>query len=411
MPNPRHLAILQQGLARWNRWREEDPGPDPDPEDVLDPEYLEESAKGNPYLTRADLSAAQLEGQMLRGVNFQEALLERADLQGCDLVRANLFNADLRGANLREAQAWDADFRGADLNGADLRGAFFRGASFVGADLREADLREADVSYCNFRGADFTGAKLNAADLSISTLVNTRLAKCDLTDCRVYGVSAWDVGLEGAVQSNLIITPADDAEISVDNLEVAQFLYLIVNNEKLRGVIDTITSKVVLILGRFTPERKAVLDAIRTRLRDYNYVPVLFDFEKPASRDTHETITTLARMARFVIADITEARSIPQELVSIVQQLPSLPVQPIIAEGYEPWGMYDHIRRYPWVLELRTYDTLEALGSNLDQWVIEPAERQLKGEAVEGSRPALRSSQPARGSRTRKGRGAKGQAT
>ena len=77
-------------------------------------------------------------------------------------------------------------------------------------------------------------------------------------------------------------------------------------------------------------------------------------------------------MARFMIADITEARSIPQELVSIVQQLPSLPVQPIIAEGSEPWGMYDHIRRYPWVLELRTYDTLEALGSNLDQWVIEP---------------------------------------
>jgi hypothetical protein len=42
-------------------------------------------------------------------------------------------------------------------------------------------------------------------------------------------------------------------------------------------VIDTITSKAVLILGRFTPERKAVLDAIGDELRKRDHVPVLFD--------------------------------------------------------------------------------------------------------------------------------------
>jgi hypothetical protein len=35
------------------------------------------------------------------------------------------------------------------------------------------------------------------------------------------------------------------------------------HNQKVRDVIDTITSKAVLILGRFTDERKAVLDAPR----------------------------------------------------------------------------------------------------------------------------------------------------
>lgn len=54
--------------------------------------------------------------------------------------------------------------------------------------------------------------------------------------------------------------------ITVDNLEVAQFIYLLLNNEKIRQVIDTITSKVVLILGRFTDERKSVIDAIREEL-------------------------------------------------------------------------------------------------------------------------------------------------
>jgi hypothetical protein len=88
-------------------------------------------------------------------------------------------------------------------------------------------------------------------------------------------------------------------EITVDNLEVAQFLYLLLDNKNIRRIINTITSKVVLILGRFTPERKAVLDAIRDELRKRDYLPVLFDFEKPSSRDITETVSTLAHMARL----------------------------------------------------------------------------------------------------------------
>jgi hypothetical protein len=68
-----------------------------------------------------------------------------------------------------------------------------------------------------------------------------------------------------------------------------------------------LTSKVVLVLGRFTPDRKVVLDAIRDELRKRDYAPVLFDFEKPSSRDITETVRTLVHMARFVIADITAA--------------------------------------------------------------------------------------------------------
>jgi hypothetical protein len=51
---------------------------------------------------------------------------------------------------------------------------------------------------------------------------------------------------------NLIITATAEPDITVDNIEVAQFFYLMLNNKKIRDVIDTITSKVVLILGRFT---------------------------------------------------------------------------------------------------------------------------------------------------------------
>ena len=37
---------------------------------------------------------------------------------------------------------------------------------------------------------------------------------------------------------------------------MAQFVYLLLNNAKIRDVIDTVTAKAVLILGRFKGERK-----------------------------------------------------------------------------------------------------------------------------------------------------------
>lgn len=139
----------------------------------------------------------------------------------------------------------------------------------------------------------------------------------------------------------------------------------------------------MLILGRFTPERKAVLDVLREELGRRGYVPILFDFEKPASRDITETISLLARMARFVVADITDARSIPQELSVIVPVLPSVPVQPLLLRGSSEYGMFEHFTRYPWVLPLHHYETQEQLIAAIGELVIEPAERkalELRGE-------------------------------
>jgi hypothetical protein len=256
------------------------------------------------------------------------------------------------------------------------------GANLGRADLTEAVLRGVILNGANLDGAKLINANLTKAVLRGTVLIGTNLAGADLTGCRIYGVSAWSLNLEKTKQESLIITHPYDPPITVDDIEVAQFIHLLLHNKKIRNVIDTITSKAVLILGRFTPERKAVLDAIREKLRKHDYVPVVFDFEKPASRDTHETITMLARMVRFIIADITEPRSIPQELVSIVETLPSVPVKPILQHGCEPWGMYDHIKRYPWVLKLHRYRNLDDLIPSFEAKVITPvaarAEKLLK---------------------------------
>jgi hypothetical protein len=180
----------------------------------------------------------------------------------------------------------------------------------------------------------------------------------------------------------LIITRDDEPDITVDNIEVAQFIYLLLHNEKIRDVIDTITSKVVLILGRFTAERKAVLDALREELRKRKYLPILFDFEKARSRNTDETITLIARMARFVVADISDAKSVLQELRAIVPDLPSVPVQPVILATQEEPGMFDFYGNFPWFLEVHRYASQEQLIADLGEKVIRPAE--LKVPELQG---------------------------
>jgi len=220
-------------------------------------------------------------------------------------------------------------------------------------------------------------ADLADADLTAATLNGTDFSHANLNGCRVYGVSVWDVKLDGASQLELIITPQSEPKLQVDNLEVASFLYLILNNQKIRDVIDTITSKVVLILGRFEPSRKRILDAMRDALRKRNYLPVVFDFERPVSRDLTETVRTLAHLSRFVIADITDPRSIPHELQAIVPDL-AVPVQTLLLNPNAPTECsMTFAGNTSGVLEPYYYEDETTLLAQLDNKVILPAEQKL----------------------------------
>jgi uncharacterized protein YjbI with pentapeptide repeats len=262
---------------------------------------------------------------------------------------------------------------------ADLRHAKLNNAQLSGADLTEANLENANLAGANLckarlHGAHLSNADLTGANLEGATLVDTDLHGATLSHCHVYGLAAWDVRLDGTVQKNLRITPPNHPEIWVDDLEVAQFIYLMLNNHKIRHVIDTVTSKAVLILGRFTAERKAVLDALRGEIRELGYLPILFDFDPAASQTLMETVSTLAHLSRFVIADITDAKTILQELQGIVPTAPVLPVQPILLSAQKEPGMFDFFRMYPWVLPTEYYDNTDALLLTLKGRVIEPAE-------------------------------------
>lgn len=283
------------------------------------------------------------------------------------------------------------NFANAVLIKADLRGQSLRNASFHEANLGGAKLHRADLTAAVFCRTDLYETKLPKAKLIRTNLQGTQLAKTDfgrarLDKCKVYGMSAWDLKLDRTRQKNLLIRYRSQAgnrskqgsietELEVDDLQVAQFIYMLLNNQNLRTVINAATASIVLILGRFSEERKKVLDAVREKLRAMkgNYVPILFDFEPSRKRDLSETIQLLASLSKFVIADLSDAKSIPQELSQIVPNLPSVPIQPILLARQKAYAMFEHWRRYPWVLPEFEYKNRVHLLRHLNQKVIRPA--------------------------------------
>jgi uncharacterized protein YjbI with pentapeptide repeats len=414
MTNDTHVELLKQGVAAWNEWRDKNPSilPDLRGANLSDADLREANLKGanlreanlsdadlreanlsDAYLSKANLSGAELSRAELKGANLSGADLSGAELGWANFAWANLSDANLREAFLAGARLSDAYLREADLSGANLRGADLSwsadlsdanlsdakldDANLVGAKLTGAKLRDANLRGANLRNANLCGANLRGANLSVTQLVRTDLTDADVTGCRIYGISAWDVKLERAKQQSLVISTGDEPAITVDNIEVAQFIYLMLHNEKIRDIIDTIGKKAVLILGRFTPERKAILDALREELRKYDYLPILFDFEVPAGGNVTETVTLLARMARFIIADLTDSSSIPQELQAIVPHL-AKPVQPLLEGASRPYAMFRDYRMYDWVLPVHRYGGLDSLLATLAEKIIAPAEEKVK---------------------------------
>ncbi len=360
MVKRQHLELLRQGITAWNQWRKDNPDIQPNLSEV--------------DLRQADLSGADLSGADLWGARFSGARTRRAHLSKAPLRKVNRKWASLSGANLSSSRLRGARLSGVDLSGANLSGADLWGADLSEADLSGADLSGADLSEADLRDADMSNANLSNAVLIGANLIRSNLSNATLTYCRIYGISAWDVQLEGATQSDLIITPYSEPTISVDNLKVAQFIYLLLNNQEIRDVIDTIGQKGVLILCRFSQERKLVLDALREKLRTLNFLPIVFDFERPTERDFTETIMTLAGLSCFIIADITNPKSSPLELQATVPNY-MIPFVPIIQEGEQPFSMFRDLKsKYnDWVLDLLVYDTSSHLIEGLERAVISPA--------------------------------------
>jgi uncharacterized protein YjbI with pentapeptide repeats len=279
MANPEHLEILKQGVEAWNKWREENPGVEPDLSSVaiyevnsqiqfvkIDSEEIREKIKEK-------LSSVEYKGVDLREYNFGYVNLERANLlkanlQGTNLIGANLQGTRLQDTNLQGAELSCANLQEAELGGADLQRAMLLNANLQRAELSDANLQEADFFDANLHGAYLVGtnlrrASLLEANLQEAKIFNSNLQEAELVDANLKKAVFKFANCQGTKLSNANFQGAD---LSWSKLQNADFGYAIVDGETLVRNVE---------VNRDTNFKGVGLDAMRIdpgikQLLEYN---------------------------------------------------------------------------------------------------------------------------------------------
>jgi len=363
--NRRHLELLLKSVhvpiedSEWNAWRER-------------------ARRVEPDLRRANLAGLKL--------NLLD--LEHARLEGADLTSSWLRKA--AHADLRRTRLFATDLSGADLRGAKLNEARLQNTLLTDADLFKADLRGANLVNCTLNRAILKGA--------------------DLRGALVWGASVWDTDYdETTKQTGLYLVwegmdPIDDYDwralrrtgnsIRVDHLDLVHFMSLIMRRrESLGDLFKEASSKIVLLLGRFTGKYGSILESLQQALEQLGYAAVRFDFEPTEDRDTIETIATLAGLAKFIIADFSDARSAPLEAQRIIPDF-AVPFIPILHTKTEPISMFSALqKKYSWVLPTFVYEDEAHLLRSLKKQIVAPAEKACRRlrRTKSGAQPRPRS--------------------
>jgi hypothetical protein len=147
-------------------------------------------------------------------------------------------------------------------------------------------------------------------------------------------------------------------------------------------IMSELSRRRVLILGRFSARRLAVLESIKAHLKAHpnKYIPELFTFEKPKSASLTEAIIGFAALSRFIIADLSEPRSVQAELQAIVPNFQSVPVVPLINRTGKEYALFTSLQAYKNVVSPTVrYRDLDDLLEKIDLQVVPLAEKRRAG--------------------------------
>ncbi len=174
MASEEHIEILKQGIAYWNKWRDENPDVEPDLSNLH-------------ILEVVDITTG------LSGIN-----LSNAYMSGCDFFAADLTNANLERAVLEHCNCYSASFDRANLKSANLQLVNFTLASFDETDFEGAYLGNTVFGSCNLS----TAKNLNSCNHANASIIDhftllmsfnlsyTFLHECGLPDFIINNISA-----------------------------------------------------------------------------------------------------------------------------------------------------------------------------------------------------------------------------
>ena len=82
-------------------------------------------------------------------------------------------------------------------------------------------------------------------------------------------------------------------------------------------------------------------------------------------------------MARFIIADLTDATEVRLELAKIVPDLPSVPVQPLLLASSKEYVTFIDLLDFGWVLKPFRYENPDHAIKSLTEFVLTPVEAKV----------------------------------
>jgi hypothetical protein len=281
------------------------------------------------------------------------------------------------------------DFSGMDLSGVEIHGAFAEGLHlrrcvFDGVRFEEGDFSRADFANATFRNTLFNKTILTGANFDGVTMVNCNLNRVNLvgasfrvqeiTETVVYGIAAWDLQTsENSKQSKLVIERTYElysdlvargvVPMTVDDIELAQFVYYLSNHKKLRDTLNILNDKGALLLGQFAHGGLERLYAMREWLQAHGYMAMIFDFERPDSMSLTETVVTMAGLAKFIVVDLS-GPSVPAELQAILAQIK----KPVLALG-NPYALFADVADQTNVVTMDAAET--ELAAGLEKGLVE----------------------------------------
>ena len=135
--------------------------------------------------------------------------------------------------------------------------------------------------------------------------------------------------------------------MTVDDIEIAQFIYTIVDNQKISKMIDSMRTKTVLILSSFDDSSKITVTALKDSIRNHGLIPLLFTFQKPKHKGLMGTVRTMAELSAFVIIDES---IFANQIFEISNLIPSVrvPFARIAREGSKKISMDDEAKHLYW---------------------------------------------------------------
>jgi len=320
------------------------------------------------------------------------------DKKVADFNRPQWFDSKLPGGEQIKGSN-KLDMRGMHFYGTRIHSAFaeglnLSGSRFIDAEIEEGDFSRADFSNCTFKNTRFNKTIFTQACFSGATFINCNLNRVNLVEAQfdvkeitetvVYGISAWDISLsDDSKQSKLIIEKSyelysdfiarGELPLMVDDIELAQFVYYLSNHKKMRDTINVLNHRGVLLLGQFREGGLERLYKLRQWLQERGYMPMIFDFTRPDSLSTNETIVTMAGLSKFVLADLA-GPSVPAELTEIFSSIK----RPLLAFGKHPYALF------PNLMDQTKVEHVEGLPENLLQELEAklPAMEQLYRERI-----------------------------